>query len=311
MYRDINEEIYELEEKLRKKRKLETLKSMDIEELESKKKKLIHLKNSMIKEEKDVLKLENNTLSSLFLDIMGKKRDKIDKEKREYLEAKMRYDDFLLSINELEKEITLCEERLKDYSDIEERYEDAINKKQEMIMINDEIKGEHLREALDKINELDLDIKEVEEAISAGEDVLNYLEKMEEPLNSAQSWGIWDMLGGDLITSVIKHSKIDDANKFSHDVERSLKRFEKELKDVNKFTNISVNIGSFAKFADFFFDGIFSDWFVQSKINESIDSVKNAKSEVESLILDLNRNRINMEREKEEKDEIINKLLKS
>ena len=132
---------------------------------------------------------------------------------------------------------------------------------------------------------------------------------MKQPLESAHGWGVWDMLGGGFFTDIIKHSKIEDANKISYDVQQYLKRFQKELADVNEFTDIEVNIGSFATFADFFFDGLFADWFVQSKINESISNVENAYSRVESILSDLNRNLDIMQRELRSVEEGINMIL--
>lgn len=309
MYREINEEIYDLKERLRSKEKLESLKAMAMEELKKKKQSLEVLKDILKKEEKDVLKLEKMSLSSFFFNLTGKKEDKLDKERKEYLGAKMQYDECVLAIRELEDEIEKCNKELMNYSEVKNEYEEAIKKKQEMLINEDTDMGRKLRSSLDKLNELKLDIKEVKEAINAGENASNALLDMKTPLESAKGWGVWDMLGGGFFTDLMKHSKIDDANRFSYDVQHYLRIFQKELRDVNEFTDIEVNIGSFAKFADFFFDGLFADWFVQSKINESISNVNNAYNRVESIVSDLNRNLIAMEREKKSLESEINKLL--
>lgn len=309
MYREINEEIYDLKERLRSKEKLESLKAMAMEELKKKKQSLEVLKDILKKEEKDVLKLEKMSLSSFFFNLTGKKEDKLDKERKEYLGAKMQYDECVLAIRELEDEIEKCNKELMNYSEVKNEYEEAIKKKQDILINEDTDMGRKLRSSLDKLNELKLDIKEVKEAINAGENASNALLDMKTPLESAKGWGVWDMLGGGFFTDLMKHSKIDDANRFSYDVQHYLRIFQKELRDVNEFTDIEVNIGSFAKFADFFFDGLFADWFVQSKINESISNVNNAYNRVESIVSDLNRNLIAMEREKKSLESEINKLL--
>jgi len=120
---------------------------------------------------------------------------------------------------------------------------------------------------------------------------------MRKKLDSAKGWGVWDMLGGGFISNVAKHSAIDEANEISHEVQHLLKAFQKELSDVNKFTDIRVNISGFATFADFFFDGFFVDWFVQSKINNSIDNVDNVINKVEGIVgnLDGHLNSLNSE----------------
>lgn len=309
MYRGINEEIYELKERLRTKEKLDSFRIMTMEELNKQKQNLQNLRDILKKEEKDVTKLESMSLSTFFFDLIGKKEDKLDKERKEYLGVKMQYDECILAIGELEDEIKKCDKELMNYSSVKKEYEEAIKKKQEMIINEDGDKGRTLRDLLDKQNELKLNIKEVKEAINAGKNASGALSQMMEPLDSARNWGIWDMLGGGFFTDMVKHSKIDDANKMSYDVQQCLKKFQKELNGVNEFTDITVDIGSFATFADFFFDGLFADWFVQSKINESISNLDNANTKVGDIIEDLNRDLTIMESQQESIETKINKLL--
>ncbi|MDR7855097.1 hypothetical protein [Tissierella sp.] len=311
MYRESNEEIYYLKERLRSKEKLESLRVMATEELRKKKLNLEILSGMLSKEEKDVLKLEGMSLNAFFLNLIGKKEDKLDKERKEYLGVKMQYDECVIAIKELEHEIGKCDKELMNYKGVKEEYQQAIKAKQEILINGDTPTGKKIRISLDEINELKLDMKEVREAINAGENAANALMKMREPLNSAKNWGMWDMLGGGFFSDIMKHSKIDDANKFSYDVQNLLKIFQKELADVNQFTEIEINISSFAKFADFFFDGLFADWFVQSRINESISNVNNAYNRVNSIVSDLKSNISQMQSKKELLEIEINKLLES
>ncbi|MFT5872480.1 MAG: hypothetical protein ACI8WT_001411 [Clostridium sp.] len=54
--------------------------------------------------------------------------------------------------------------------------------------------------------------------------------------------------------------------------------------------NIDINISSFETFADYFFDGLISDWVVQSKICESLDSVQSVANNVDNVIGSLKNN---------------------
>ena len=49
--------------------------------------------------------------------------------------------------------------------------------------------------------------KERNEAILAGERALDSLRAARDELNSAGNWGIVDLLGGGLISGLVKHSK--------------------------------------------------------------------------------------------------------
>lgn len=289
MYNEVNNQIYNLKEKIRIKDKLENLRKIANIELEKKLYNREELIKSLKKEEKDVIKLESTGISSLFLSLLGKKEDKLDKERDEYLTAKLRYEECLESIRELEAEIQYANVELKKYNNANEDYLKAIKEKRRIILKEDSVESKYLKEGLEAINELKLDIKEIKEAIEAGEKTNASLQNMKEHLNTARSWGMWDMMGGGLISNIAKHSAIEKANQIAHSTQSNLKSFQKELSDVNNFTEISVDISSFATFADFFFDGFFVDWFVQSKINDSIDNVDNTYNKISEIVRELRK----------------------
>lgn len=309
MYSQINNEIYKLKEELRAKEKLQSLRDMANGELRRKKLNRDELYGILKKEEKDVTKLEGMSFSSIFLTMAGKKEDKLDKEREEFLAAKLRYEECLDSIRELEEKIKQLNREIEDYGNIEEKYKSLIKEKERLLVQEDSQEGQNLKESLDRVNQLKLGIKEVKEAIDAGESANVALNKMRKHLDSAKGWGIWDIMGGGLISNMAKHSAIDDANKAAHDFQYLLKSFEKELSDVNEFAEIELNISGFTTFADFFFDGFFVDFFVQSKINDSISKVDNAGSKINDIILNLRRNLNQMEMELKTLEGNINKIL--
>lgn len=309
MYREINEEIYELKERLRAKEKLDSLRELTIEELEKKKRNGEDLRNILKKEEKDVTKLEGMSVSSIFLTMIGKKDDQLYKEREEYLAARIRYEECLKDIAELEVQVEYCDNELESFLGVKREYEKVMKEKETLILKEDSDESRKLRDYQDKLNELKLDTKEIKEAINAGEKANISLLVMKEYLDKAKSWGLWDMMGGGLISNIAKHSAIDDANRAGQDAGQSLKVFKKELSDVNKFTDVEVNMSSFTKFADFFFDGFFVDWFVQSKINDSLSNVYNTKSRIDSIISDLNENLSQIYKEQRLLESEIKKLL--
>ena len=68
-----------------------------------------------------------------------------------------------------------------------------------------------------------------------------------------------------------------------------LRRFQKELKDVNVPLDLRIEIGSFLSFADFFFDGFVADYLVQSKITEAKAQISDAIFRVEQILGELKR----------------------
>ncbi|MCI9436331.1 MAG: hypothetical protein HFH85_04015 [Lachnospiraceae bacterium] len=118
--------------------------------------------------------------------------------------------------------------------------------------------------------------REIDEAMQAGREALGYLNDARECLSSAGNWGIVDMLGGGLLTTLIKRSKMKDADTLVQQARSALKRFQKELMDVENIPDFRIETGDFLTFADYFFDGIVADWLVQSKINDARRQVENA-----------------------------------
>lgn len=129
--------------------------------------------------------------------------------------------------------------------------------------------------------------KEIDEAIRAGDKALISLRLAQEKLSSAKNWGILDILGGGLITNMVKHSKINDASSYLKEAKDNLRVFQRELKDIPDFTALEIDIGSFLSFADFFFDGLIADYMVQTKISDAKDKIDEAIIRVESLLREL------------------------
>ncbi len=131
--------------------------------------------------------------------------------------------------------------------------------------------------------------REMKEALDAGERALSSLRNAQEKLNSAGNWGLFDMFGGGLFSTIMKRSKMDDAQQLMEAAKSDLKRFQRELKDVNIPLDLRMEVGSFLSFADFFFDGFVADYLVQSKISEAKEQVSDAIIRVEQILNELKR----------------------
>ena len=131
--------------------------------------------------------------------------------------------------------------------------------------------------------------REMKEAMDAGERALSSLRNAQRKLNSAGNWGLLDMFGGGLFSTIMKRSKMDDAQQLMEAAKSDLKRFQRELKDVNIPLDLRMEVGSFLSFADFFFDGFVADYLVQSKISEAQEQVSDAIIRVEQILDELKR----------------------
>ena len=131
------------------------------------------------------------------------------------------------------------------------------------------------------INMNEIERREVNEAIDAADDAIYHLKSARRCLDSAGTWGILDIFGGNMITGLLKHSKMASAEREIDDARYALQKFSKELRDVRGFS--SIHIDEFLTFADFFFDGFVMDVIVQSKISTAKRQCDDAIRQVESI----------------------------
>ena len=131
--------------------------------------------------------------------------------------------------------------------------------------------------------------KEKREAIEAGHRALNSLSTAKENLNSAKNWGLVDMFGGGFFSTMLKHSKMEQAKQNMEQAKYDLRSFSKELNDVSMVINLNIETGDFLSFADWFFDNFFVDWMVQDRINKARDQVRDAIWKVENVMRELER----------------------
>ena len=126
--------------------------------------------------------------------------------------------------------------------------------------------------------------KEIREAIRAGERALDSLKEANRQLNSAGNWGLVDIFGGNTISGLMKHMKVNNASRCVDDARRDLATFRDELGDIRDVENLNIDIDGFLAFADFFFDGFVADIFVQSKIRKGQQQVGEAIRRVEDIL---------------------------
>lgn len=262
---------------------LESLKS-DKNELE---RKTYRLKNEMEKEQLDVDKLESSGLLGLLYMVLGKHGEKLEKEKAEALAAKLKYEQAVKELDEVAAEIEKLRTERMQYKDSRDLYITLFSQKKEMVMNSGTKAAEDILNLEQQLRSKENYLKEIREAVSAGKSALSFLERAAEHLESARSYGVWDMLGGGLVADIAKHSRIDDAKTAVEAAQRNLRRFKTELADVDISQDVRVETGGFAKFADFFFDGLIADWVMQSRIESSQSSIYDASRRVSGILYKL------------------------
>jgi len=245
------------------------------------------LHRQLASESRDVERLDGITLLNLWHSLRGTKEEAKRKEQEEYLTAKLKYDEANATLIALEADLTRINSNLTALGDLDTKYQQAVRDKEEYLLRSGGAEAQHLFAIAEQVGCLKAAEKELMEAIEAGNKVEKAFSKVQKSLGSAQGWGAFDLLGGGLLTTAIKHSHISDARNEIDQAQLLLRLFQRELADV-KLTNDTIQIGGLATFADFFLDGLLFDAIVQFKINDAQARTKLLQRQIQATIHDLN-----------------------
>ena len=126
--------------------------------------------------------------------------------------------------------------------------------------------------------------KERREALDAGWEALDRLRRARRCLDDAGTWGLFDIMGGGMFPTLIKHDHMNKARQHLADAERALRGFEKELRDLHSLANINLDTMDLLGLADIFCDGFFVDLLMQNRISEAQSRVDRAIRRVEEIL---------------------------
>lgn len=249
--------------------------------------KIAYLVKQVDKESQDIETLKKTGVKSLFYKVLGSKEEQLEKERQEYLEANLRYDEVRKSLELLEYERNILEGKIKAMPATQRRYEELLKQREkEIISSNPQLAA--------KINTIDAQITErqkmlfeIEEAMLVGGGANHLLEQVLVKLDQAINWGQWDMAGRrGQVTGHMKHRQIDMAKDLAYKAKISLTQFEKELRDIYgpEDFGLTVRIPSFSSFTDIFFDNLITDWIVQQKIQNTRSGVVSVRDKTQRLL---------------------------
>lgn len=237
-------------------------------------------------EQEDVDRLQKGSLAVFFYKATGKIDEKLSKEQAEAYAAAVKYAAAERELEGVNYDIAECRRRLSELQWIEREYQRMIEEKAKQIKAENGPVVEQILQLERQIFFLQNQKKEIDEAINAGQAARSISQKILGDLQSAKDWGTWDMIGGGLITDMMKYDKLNSAQSNVQDLQTALRNFRTELADVKEgiSADIHLEIGDFLHFADYFFDGLFTDWMVYDRISESKTRAENTCRQIETVL---------------------------
>ncbi len=283
---NFQEECRGLQEKIARKRSLELLISdlrKQERELENK---VFDLECRKEAEQREVDRMEARSLATLFYKLIRRHEEKLDKERQEAYAAAVKYDAAVKELEIVRFDLDKLHAQMTEVRGSEDEYRDLIKRRKEELKESG-ADGGQIIEAEEEVAYLKEQKQEILQAISAGRGALALAESVADKLDSAESWGTWDVIGGGLISDLAKHDALDEAQDKIEQLQIKLRKFQTELADIHVSAEFRVNVQGFLRFADYFFDGLIADWTVLDKIKESKDEVHQTISKLKTSLSSL------------------------
>ena len=125
--------------------------------------------------------------------------------------------------------------------------------------------------------------KELSEAITASERVLDHLYEAETNLKNAKSWGVLDIVGGGFVSTFVKREYMETAQRELWAANSAIQVLNNEIDDVERVAHIDIDTSGVLAFADFFFDGLLADVLVQAQISDVRNQVIDTINRIQNL----------------------------
>ncbi len=279
-----DEQLQQLQEQIARAKQLEAMTKELHSQRDSLSAQVQQMEKIKLDEQADVDRLEGRSLASFFYNVVGKRDERLDKERQEAYAARVKYDAAARELWAVEDELQRYKAELAGLFGCENKYIKVLNEKAEAVKAAGGAAAEEILRLEERLLSLEHQRKELQEAVSAGTAALSTAKQVLSSLDSAEGWGTWDLLGGGLLSDLAKHSHLDEAQKLIEGLQSQLRRFKTELADVTIQANLQVNIDGFLRFADYFFDGLFADWAVMDKIGRAKEQVEQTKNQIEIVL---------------------------
>lgn len=240
------------------------------------------LRAARAEEQEDVDNLEGRSLMRFIYSLTGGLEDKLDQERAGARAAAVKHDAAVRELEDLDEDIEEAGQELKRLEGCEERYDGAIRRKAEMLKAAGSPASGRLAALEKDMSQTAYSLRETGEALGAARAAARRAEAVVDALQGAADLGTLDLLTDSMFVNLAKRERIDQAQYAIEDLRVSLRRLNTELADIGT-AGLDLDIGDFLGFADFFFDGIFVDLAVNSRINASLSSAEGVLSQLSSL----------------------------
>lgn len=246
------------------------------------------LNATLASETKDVERLESFSPTRIWASLRGSREADMAKETAEreaahynLAEAQARRDAVRLNRDEFAN-------RIQALGDVEAQYAAALAAKDDWLRDTGSPQAADLAHIASERGVLVAQQKETAEAYEVGIAARDMLLQADEVLGSARGWSTIDtFFDGGMLTDMAKYDRIDRATAALHQADIALAALSRELADIGVQGVGGIEITGLNRTFDVFFDNIFSDMAVRSRITQAAERTKRVLATVNGLLPEL------------------------
>ena len=236
--------------------------------------------------EMDVRKLEHLSLTRVLAALHGARQDALAREKAEADAASYRIAQARQRLDGVQAQLARLAGRQAQLAGAPQAYADALVAKEQYLTHSADPRGARLLTLADEHGRLTAELNELRRASDDADAAVQALAEVQDRLGTAASWSTFDTyFDHGMVANTIKHDRIDQAAQAAHAADQRLAALRADLADLggSEPTAPKLEISSGFKFADIFFNNIFTDLTVGQHIRDAQDNVDRSVQQVRAL----------------------------
>jgi len=237
------------------------------------------------KQYKDVAQLEKLSVRALFEKVLGDKEAQLEKERQEYLQAVLNFNECKKSLELLDFERKILQKKLANYSKTKSELHNLIRQREQSLMQEDELAKQLITDIDQQIDANIAFKRELHEAITVGLKTKRTLRRVVFNLDQVLKWGEYTMNNPD--QHIRKKTYINKAKDHTYLAKQLLQEFEDELLDIYEKQNdyIRDSIELFRYFIKDFFKNLILDWVILTKLKNASNTIYEVNSRVHGITI--------------------------
>lgn len=251
-------------------------------------KKMKALKKVSDKEQEDVSELEKAGFTKLLYHVINKYDEKMEKEKREAIAAQAKYETAKNEYQSVNTELDKMRVELLKIDSAKRSYDEKYSKYKEYLKSINSREADNILLIEAKLEGYFRQKQNYTKALGYCEGIVTMCDDLKKDLKGAKLWNNIDMfISGSYVIHTSKYEKLDRGQKKIENLQiyiNGLRNLISTSYEMPNYLRTSINDN---KFADCMYDNLITDGEVHDKINTSVSEVEMVKARIDQISVEL------------------------